>query len=55
MATDYLLLEDGVSKLILEDGAGDLILESSTGGTFAAEEEGWPMGASLAEPLVTVW
>jgi hypothetical protein len=32
MANDYLLQEDGVSKLILEDGSGDLILESSTGG-----------------------
>ena len=30
MATDYLLQEDGTSKLILEDASGDLILESST-------------------------
>lgn len=31
MANDYLLQEDGTSKLILEDGTGDLILESSSG------------------------
>lgn len=35
MATDYLLQEDGSSRIILEDGSGFLILESSTpvGGT----------------------
>jgi hypothetical protein len=30
MATDYLLQEDGASKIILEDASGFLILESST-------------------------
>lgn len=32
MASDYLLQEDGVSKLILEDGSGFLLLETSNGG-----------------------
>lgn len=30
MAADYLLQEDGVSRIILEDGSGFLLLESST-------------------------
>jgi hypothetical protein len=35
MANDYLLQEDGASKITLEDGTGFLILESSpdVGGT----------------------
>lgn len=35
MAAEYLLQEDGTSKITLEDDSGFLILESST------EETGW--------------
>jgi len=32
MAAEYLLQEDGTSKVMLEDGSGFLLLESSTSG-----------------------
>lgn len=48
MAADYLLQEDGVSKIILEDASGDLILESSAG-AFVGDEEG------LTYTVVVTW
>jgi hypothetical protein len=53
MPTDYLLLEDGVSRLILEDGTGNLILESSTAGPSTAQmvpaliqQQAWGLAAA---------
>lgn len=46
MANDYLLQEDGASKIILEDGTGDLILESSSAVGFQAA---WALQCNIGD------
>lgn len=54
MAADYLLQEDGSSKLILEDASGDVILESSTASSGPAATVSVTEAADTLSSVATV-